>query len=184
MPGWLYRQYDALITWMLLQEYYAEAISAMKKLMKHVINYYGEESAMTGEIALRMAAAYYNAREYESADLWHEKSYAILREAKDRDLYQTAILARACSKLSRTFRHRSDYLTAMQRIDETLETNTNIREQSRILTVGGKNETHSGMENGYEIAGALVDLYIKTQFDSLLPEDWETEVYSRIRKKE
>ncbi len=33
------------------------------------------------------------------------------------------------------------------------------------------------MENGYEIAGAPFDLYIKTQFDSLSPEDWETEVY-------
>ena len=33
------------------------------------------------------------------------------------------------------------------------------------------------MENGYEIAGAPFDLYIKTQFESLSPEDWETEVY-------
>ena len=38
-------------------------------------------------------------------------------------------------------------------------------------------------ENGYEIAGAPFDLYIKTQFDSLPPEDWETEVYFPIRKK-
>ncbi len=39
------------------------------------------------------------------------------------------------------------------------------------------------VENGYEIAGAPFDLYIKTQFDSLSPEDWETEVYFPIRKK-
>ena len=38
-------------------------------------------------------------------------------------------------------------------------------------------------ENGYEIAGAPFDLYIKTQFDSLSPEEWETEVYFPIRKK-
>ena len=38
-------------------------------------------------------------------------------------------------------------------------------------------------ENGYKIAGAPFDLYIKTQFDSLSPEDWETEVYFPIRKK-
>ena len=38
------------------------------------------------------------------------------------------------------------------------------------------------MENGYEIAGAPFDLYIKTQFDSLSPEDWETEVYFPIKK--
>jgi len=39
------------------------------------------------------------------------------------------------------------------------------------------------MENGYEIAGAPFDLYIKTQFDSLSPEDWETEVYFPIKKR-
>lgn len=38
-------------------------------------------------------------------------------------------------------------------------------------------------ENGYEISGAPFDLYIKTQFDSLSPEDWETEVYFPVRKK-
>ena len=40
------------------------------------------------------------------------------------------------------------------------------------------------MENGYQIAGAPFDLYIKTQFDSLSPEDWETEVYFPIKKGE
>lgn len=39
------------------------------------------------------------------------------------------------------------------------------------------------IENGYEMAGAPFDLYIKTQFDSLSPEKWETEVYFPIRKK-
>ncbi len=39
------------------------------------------------------------------------------------------------------------------------------------------------IENGYEMAGAPFELYIKTQFDSLSPEDWETEVYFPVRKK-
>lgn len=39
------------------------------------------------------------------------------------------------------------------------------------------------IENDYEIAGAPFDLYIKTQFDSLSPEEWETEVYFPVRKK-
>lgn len=38
-------------------------------------------------------------------------------------------------------------------------------------------------ENGYEIAGAPFDLYIKNQFDTPSSEDWETEVYFPIRKK-
>lgn len=39
------------------------------------------------------------------------------------------------------------------------------------------------LENGYEIAGAPFELYIKNQFDSLSPDDWETEVYFPIAKK-
>lgn len=39
------------------------------------------------------------------------------------------------------------------------------------------------VENGYEMVGAPFELYIKTQFDSLSPEDWETEVYFPVRKK-
>lgn len=37
--------------------------------------------------------------------------------------------------------------------------------------------------NGYEWNGAPYDIYTKTQFDSLSPEDWETEVYFPVRKK-
>ncbi|MCI8648051.1 MAG: MerR family transcriptional regulator [Firmicutes bacterium] len=39
------------------------------------------------------------------------------------------------------------------------------------------------LENGYQMAGAPFELYIKTQFDSLSPEDWETEIYFPIQKK-
>lgn len=39
------------------------------------------------------------------------------------------------------------------------------------------------IENGYEIADVPFELYIKTQFDSLSPEEWETEVYFPVRKK-
>lgn len=38
-------------------------------------------------------------------------------------------------------------------------------------------------ENGYVIAGAPFELYVKTQFDSLSPEDWETEIYFPVQKK-
>ncbi len=39
------------------------------------------------------------------------------------------------------------------------------------------------IENGWEMAGAPFEIYIKTQFDSLSPEDWETEIYFLVRKK-
>lgn len=38
-------------------------------------------------------------------------------------------------------------------------------------------------EHDYEIVGEPFDLYIKTHFDSLAPEEWETEVYFPVRRK-
>lgn len=37
-------------------------------------------------------------------------------------------------------------------------------------------------ENGYECSGAPYDIYVKTGFDSLPVEDWETEVYFPVKK--
>ena len=39
------------------------------------------------------------------------------------------------------------------------------------------------MENSYEMAGEPFELYLRTQFDTLSPEDWETEVYFPVRRK-
>lgn len=38
-------------------------------------------------------------------------------------------------------------------------------------------------ENGYECSGAPYDIYVKTGFDSLSAEEWETEVYFPVKKK-
>lgn len=57
-----------------------------------------------------------------------------------------------------------------------------IGEFSRICQVSVKTLHHYD-KIGYEIAGAPFELYIKTQFDSYSPEDWETEVYFPVRKK-
>ncbi len=38
-------------------------------------------------------------------------------------------------------------------------------------------------ENGYAWDGAPYDIYVKTQFDNLAPEEWETEVYFPVKKK-
>lgn len=38
-------------------------------------------------------------------------------------------------------------------------------------------------ENGYAWDGAPYEIYVKTQFDSLAPEDWETEVFFPVKKK-
>lgn len=38
-------------------------------------------------------------------------------------------------------------------------------------------------EHGYQYAGAPYEFYLKTQFDGLSPEEWETEIYFPIEKK-
>ena len=123
MPAWLCRSYDELITWLLMQEYYEQAESCMKKLLRNVTKYYGEAAAVTGEMALRMAAVYFNSGDTSSADLWYEKSYQILKAAHGSDPYQTANFALACSKLSRTCRRGQKYDRAMALIDEAILAN-------------------------------------------------------------
>lgn len=38
-------------------------------------------------------------------------------------------------------------------------------------------------ENGYAWDGAPYEIYVKTQFDSLAPEDWETEIFFPVKRK-
>ncbi len=38
-------------------------------------------------------------------------------------------------------------------------------------------------ENGYAWDGAPYEIYLKTQFDHLTPEDWETEIFFPVKKK-
>ena len=38
-------------------------------------------------------------------------------------------------------------------------------------------------ENGYRCSGAPYEFYLRTQFDGLSPEDWETEIFFPIEKK-
>lgn len=38
-------------------------------------------------------------------------------------------------------------------------------------------------DNGYEIAGAPYEIYVKTQFDKIPVDEWETRVYFPVRKK-
>ena len=38
-------------------------------------------------------------------------------------------------------------------------------------------------ENGYRCSGAPYEFYLRTQFDGLSPEDWETEIFFQIEKK-
>lgn len=38
-------------------------------------------------------------------------------------------------------------------------------------------------KHGYAWDGAPYEIYTKTQFDSLAPEDWETEIYFPVKKK-
>lgn len=97
-----------------------------RKLQENVSRYYGEQSAMTGEMALRVAAVYFNADDETHADVWYEKTVAILWEAHGKDLYQTCNYALACSKLSRTYRHHADWDMAMQLIEEALAANQGV----------------------------------------------------------
>ena len=116
----LAREYETICTWMWIQEYYDEALRLMKIILSAVEKYYGPAHTITGEMQLRMAAVYFNSRNYENADIWYERAYATLKSISSKDCRHRGQLSLAASKLSRVYRSRRDYIRAMELIDEAI----------------------------------------------------------------
>lgn len=104
--AWLAREFDALSTWLWIQGYFKEAKEACGKLTASVERYYGTCHQITGEIYLRMAAACYNAMDFEESERWYCQGFDCLSRCRPfDDLYYHA-RSTACSKISRIYRYR------------------------------------------------------------------------------
>lgn len=119
-PARFAREYEILITWLWLQEYYEDAKRFMKKLLRAVHSMYGDAHVLTGAMQLRMAAVCFNSRAMEEADFWYERAYDTLKGLPAADPIRTGYLSHAASKLSRVCRSRKDFAHAMELIDEAI----------------------------------------------------------------
>ena len=78
-PAHFAREYEILITWLWLQEYFEDAKRYMKKLLHIVQRTYGDAHVLTGAMQLRMVAVCFNSRAMEEADIWYERAYETLK---------------------------------------------------------------------------------------------------------
>ena len=120
MP-WLAEAADVLITFLWIQQYFEEAKANSLKLYATVEDYYGIIHQMTGEMALRTAAVYYNAMEYEQADIWYLKALGILKECQPYNHELFMLRAEAYSKVARSFRHQTKYEEALKMIEVAMK---------------------------------------------------------------
>ncbi len=102
--AWMAGELEKLSTWLWIQGYCEEAERWQKKIFDCTEKYYGENHQMTGEMALRMAAVYYNSMDREEADCWYRRAYQVLRQCEPVDSRHKRLLATVCGKLSRNYR--------------------------------------------------------------------------------
>lgn len=141
--GWMMRPLNGLVTLLWIQEQYDTALDYAKKLMKSVESYYGEGHQNAGEMALRVAAAYFNMIDIENAAVWYFKGYWILEKCEPVNDAFYHIFALACGKLARICRYRQAYDKAFQFAEKAYENELIFEERS-----GGRakyNEEDSGI---------------------------------------
>lgn len=118
---WQYREYDAMITLLWIQGYYEEAKHYCKILFHVVQQHYGKYHQVTVEIALRVAAVYYNAMDFEQSHKWYVEAYVRMQQSQPFDQRYYFVLSTACAKLSREYRYQGQLENALSLIDEALE---------------------------------------------------------------
>lgn len=104
---WLAEAFDELATFLWIQQYFREAKAYILKTYEAVEQYYGDRHQMTGQIALRVAAAYYNSLEFEEAKKWYWKGYEILRNCPPLNQFYALSQSLVLHKIARMFRYEN-----------------------------------------------------------------------------
>lgn len=118
---WQHREYDSMITFLWIQGYFEEAYYYCKILLDTVKQYYGNHHQVTGEMTLRLAAAYYNAMDFKTAHEWYVQAYIELKNCEPFDERYAYVYSSAAAKLAREFRYSGEAEKALVLIEEAME---------------------------------------------------------------
>lgn len=118
---WLAEAFDELATFLWIQQYFKEAKAYILKTYEAVEQYYGDRHQMTGQIALRVGALYYNALEFEEANRWYWKAYEILKVCPPMDHFFAFYQSSALHKLARMSRHEGRFTEGMHFIKTSIQ---------------------------------------------------------------
>ncbi|MCI7262956.1 MAG: NB-ARC domain-containing protein [Clostridiaceae bacterium] len=126
---WLASAFDELVTFLWIQEYFPEAEAYSLLLFVSVEAYYGECHQLTGQMALRTAAVYYNEMKFSVAGKWYIKGLTILEHCRVHDRSYWYARASANIKVSRMYRHEKKYDQAMALAEEALRCAKNYQKE-------------------------------------------------------
>ncbi len=117
---WMSAAFDRLATFLWIQGYFKQAEQYELKIYDAVKKYYGEIHQLTGQMAMRVAAVYYNRMDLENADKWYLQGLTVLKTCKPLNQEYHIALIQSFSKAARLYWDKKEYRQAICYIDEAI----------------------------------------------------------------
>ena len=121
--------YESLGTFLMVWEYFTEALDLFQKLIRCVEKERGENHA-DAYLSMRVANCLYDQLRYEESREWFERSCKIYRTAKPENSRFSAERAEACEKLARIYTFRGEFARAHSLVDEAMEAMRDFRRET------------------------------------------------------
>lgn len=118
---WLAESLDELVVLLWLQGYHQEAEHYSRTLFYAVKEYYGENHQITGQMALRLGAAYHNRQAYRKSRKWYLKGLEILENCRPFNRVYLLHLVSAYHKVARMLWHEGNLERSREVIEKALE---------------------------------------------------------------
>ena len=168
---WMAETFDRLSTFLWVQGYFEKAEEYSLKIYKSVENYYGESHQLTGWMAIRMGAVYYNKMERQRANVWYLKGLEILKKCKPINQEYYVYLMEALAIAARMYRHKGDYTQALEHIEQAMECFYTFKKQLDMKRHPMKDD--QSLKLPYYLiskTGILMDMGRLTEAEQLYPE--------------
>lgn len=126
--AWRYYPYECLATFLMVWEYFDEALQLELSIYECVKNYYGENQQFTAYMAFRVAGTYYDAMQFEKSKCWYELSFRMYETAKpvNHSFYHDK--AENSAKLARVYEYEKNYEAAFHCLDVAEQAMEDFRE--------------------------------------------------------
>ena len=128
---WMYQSFSELITFLWITEHFEEAAQMADRLFASVLQKYGEPHQITGEVALRTAAVYHNAMQFDKARGWYFRAYENLSACTPATKDYCRRLVSSISRIARIFMHENNDAEAVKYIELGLEKTEQMKQVSQ-----------------------------------------------------
>ena len=118
--AWMAETFDNLITFLWIEEYYAESERYALQLYDSVQKYYGEFHQMSAFAALRTAAVYYNSRRFAKARRWYERALTCLDHCEPFNIKYNRLRVTALYKIAREHQNSGELKKAWECLSEAI----------------------------------------------------------------